>query len=246
MPRFSRILRVLLDKGVDMIFEGASRPKPVEITPPPELREAYAGADELLAKSREILGPTPAESKGTIWTPDYCLECSERHIGIIRDALSDVIRWIPGGESKEKITEKVMDVNEALNGMESDLQKGIGEPLIKDFYERQRSLRKLYWSMRFGSKPTVEKAKTLRNESDQLLKRLYEVAPEVKGGGVYKYCQEWGAKNLAECVRLWQRGQEGGITPKEFEERFHQLTGKRADTEWDERGRIVKVRVKEK
>jgi len=246
-PRFSRILRTFIDHGIDIVFEAFSPKSKPETKMPPELRPYEEEATRLLAEAEataESVGAVPKPVEGeTAWTPEYCLECCDRHIGIIRDALSDVERWTLAGESREKIMEKVADFNEAMAGMESDLKKGLAEPLIGEFYEDQRTLRKLAWDMRFGAEPTAEKARTLKAEADRLLAKLYEIAPKVPGGGIFRWMKEWGCKDIGEGVRLWLSAQEGAVGREEFERRFHELTGKRCRTEWDERGRIKGLKL---
>ena len=256
MPKFSRILGILIDKGTDIMFEHISTSgKEKTVSLPPRLRKYKAGAAELLARSEEMLGRAAGSlgaseegeriSKGDV---DYCLECCDRHLGVIRDALSDVTRWLQVGEREEKIMGKVMDVSEAMNGMERDLKTVEGEPLIRGLHRDARLFRKMYWDMRFGSEPTVEKARVLLKETQKLHKSVYEIAPKVKGGGFFKYCSEWGASDIGDCVKLFMRAQQIGgyepVTKEEFAETFLKLTGRKAETNWDEKGRLKQIEVK--
>lgn len=260
MGALTRFLKALSDKGVDLIFEYLGEGESAKVELPAELRKYEVGAAELLGRSDELLGGTSElgeigatemgeegerVSKGNV---DYCLECCDRHLGVIRDALSDVIRWIQVGEREEKIMEKIMDVSEAMNGMEMDLKTVEGEALIHDLHRDARVFRKMYWDMRVGSEPTVEKARTLLKEAEKLQKSVYEVAPKVKGGGFFKYCGEWGASDIGDCVKLMMRAQQIGgyepVTKEDFEPRFHELTGRKAETNWDEKGRLTKITVK--
>jgi len=76
---------------------------------------------------------------------------------------------------------------------------------------------------------------------------IFSVAERYVGGGAIAWCKEWGAKDVRACYELFCRAkQEEGYEPiskEEFERRFSELTNKRVATEWDERGRLKKLRL---
>jgi len=95
LPRFSQILKVLIEKGLDVLFESLpSKPKE-EVSLPPTLRKYSAGASELLEHAEELLGRALSEEEDR-----HSFKFTMRETGLTRGKrkLLDAMRELAAAE----------------------------------------------------------------------------------------------------------------------------------------------------
>lgn len=257
MPKFSRIFRILIDRGTDFVFEHISTSgKEKTVSLPPRLRKFEVGAAELLARSEELLGRAAGslgvgEEEGVReFNIEYCLECCDKHVGGSSKILEEAMTFYDrDGFMSERVQNKVRAVVKEMAGMYDDIPRE-SPPRVRRVLDRSDEIRKSIWNkgleLGLGKRDDLAEIKA---EVDGLRDYVFDVAKEEIGGGSVKYCAEWGAKDLGECAELWRRarreeGFEEGISQKEFEDRLSRLTGKKFETKWDDKGRLMKIKVK--
>jgi len=270
--RIANIIRTLINRSVDMVVSHAEkrhRKSPPEPEFPAELekiaKELDAQADKIwespseLLKAREATAvpeaatPTPPSPEVTVETIppselEYCLECCDKHTGAGAKLMEEAIVFYDrAGEMSPEVTKKVRAVVDELAGMHDDVKPGSPEEVMAVLH-RADDIRKEIWGRKLelglGSR---EDLVAIKGMLSSLRDEIFSVAERYVGGGAIAWCKEWGAKDVRACYELFCRAkQEEGYEPiskEEFERRFSELTNKRVATEWDERGRLKKLRL---
>lgn len=250
MPKASAFIRALIDKGIDAVFDSlATKQEEKKIELPPALNKYWIEADKLLHGAESVLGrhgPSISVPKAETQTPQslvYCLECCDKHFSGGSKLLEEaIIFYDRAGRMSGDVTGKVRTVVNELAGVHDDIKPKSPAEVMNLLHEADR-IRKSVWvkGLELGL-GTREDLVRLKDEVDNLKTMTYEVASKVLAGPM-KWCRGWGAKDMSGCIELVESAMQGKAKPGDFNEKFEELTGKKPEAEWDDKGRVTKIKL---